>query len=100
MPANGLADGGLLVYQPDASFAEALACDETGGFFDKVDAPPWDTWIWYLESEAMVDTRIAEAGLLISWVPPVFREIAQDGIDIQPYGGLAWAEKVDIPLTQ
>ncbi len=91
--------GRLLVYQPDASFADSLADDQTGGFFDRWDAPPWDTWAWYEKygSISALGTNVAE-GYLISWIPPEFERLAQEGIDVHPFGAIAWASHVDTPF--
>jgi hypothetical protein len=34
----------------------------SGGYFDSRDAPPWDTWVAYIEE--------AIRSYLVAWVPP------------------------------
>ena len=98
------AGGRLLVYQPDASFCEAWAEDATGGFLDEWDTPPWDTWIWYT-SKGHISTLPAgkqevgftlREGLLVSWIPPVFLHLVQTGIKVLPFGGIQWAEEINV----
>jgi hypothetical protein len=98
-PCIDIVSGRLLVYQPDASFADALAQYQTQGFFDEWDAPPWDTWIWYeqLGRLSQLGHYVSE-GYLISWIPEMFQELAQKGIDVQPYGAIVWANQVDTPF--
>lgn len=51
-------EGRLLGFYPRETIFDGVSAEETGGFIDGTNTPPWDTWI------CMVDE------LLISWVPP------------------------------
>jgi hypothetical protein len=94
---TGLVGGRLLIYRPDATFADALAHDETFGFFDKWDAPPWDTWVWYEDQASFVGCSVVE-GYLVCWIPDVFEELAEAGIEAQPYGAIVWADQAEAPF--
>jgi hypothetical protein len=45
-----------------------------------------DTWDW--------------DSYLISWIPPEFTQLVQNGIDVNPEGCILWAETVDSPFTK
>ena len=57
---------------------------ETSGFFDVRDCPPWDTWVWRLESSSPDDVT------LISWVPEHLEAIVTKGIAVNPYECIQW----------
>jgi hypothetical protein len=42
---SGLSGGRLLIYFPNHDLACGAAEQETAGFFDVNNVPPWDTWV-------------------------------------------------------
>jgi hypothetical protein len=87
-PAHDLAGGRLLVYEPDQSLCDGAAMVSSDGFFDADNVPPWDTWLGYVYDEQF--NRV----YLLSWVPPVFLALADDGIEANPELCIRWAVDV------
>lgn len=83
-PVSGiedLGDGRLLAYFPDLNLFDGAAEDETRGFFDVENVPPWDTWTGlFHDDDGVGDLSV----YLVSWVPLVFLETVQRGIDVTP----------------
>ncbi len=77
----------LLAYFPDAELADGAAEDETAGFFDLFDAPPWDTWVALFDDGHATS---AHSVYLVAWIPPRFAEVAEKGIEVNMMGSLAW----------
>src|SRR5438477_10623316 len=69
VPADDLVGGKLLLFAPGDSLFDGAAGNETDGFFNDENEPPWDTWLCY-----------AEEWYLVSWVPPQLIELADGGI--------------------
>jgi hypothetical protein len=81
-PEEGLklsTSGRLLIYYPHENLACGAAEVSSNGFFDVNNVPPWDIWVDFSERT------------LVSWVPPVFLEAAQMGIDVNPEACIRWA---------
>ena len=79
-----LRGGRLLAYFPDDTLSDGVAAAESNGFFDDVNIPPYDTWVWMVQdvrTVAYADGYKTEvpANFLVAWVPPVFIELANDG---------------------
>ena len=87
--ADDLHGGRLLVHFPGDTMFEEASWAASGGFFDEVDAPPWDTWI-----AARADGK---RDYLVSWVPPMFFELAQLGIEVNSTSCIRWLE--DAPVA-
>ena len=86
---NAARNGGrLLAYFPDADLTDGAAELESKGFFDVFNAPPWDTWVAYVEEEAADDRSYAS--YLVAWVPPELLEPAAVGIEVNPEECIAW----------
>jgi hypothetical protein len=81
-------EGRLLVYFPDLNLSDGAAEQASGGFFDADNAPPWDTWLSFVDDGegSGLDTRF----YLIAWVPAAFVELAQAGIDVNPEQCIEW----------
>src|SRR5688572_26239133 len=92
---NELDRGKLLVYFPDANLCCGAAQDDSLGFFDLENTPPWDTWI-----ALGVDRKVGKASpyrtYLVSWVPPELVAIADAGIRANPERCIRWLEDVEI----
>jgi hypothetical protein len=90
VPTDSVATGRLLVYGPDEELSDGAAEEETNGFFDVANCPPWDTWVAFVEEPHPSPTgRIA---YLVSWVPPEFVESVGRGIYVNPEGCIRWLE--------
>jgi hypothetical protein len=97
IPAGGLAGGRLLVYYPDANDSSGFSGEQSGGFFDVEDAPPWDTWLWFVQERESPRNQSLDA-YLVSWVPPPMIELAEQGIQMNAMDCIGWAEDLDEPF--
>ena len=96
---DALGGGRLLIYFPDTDLACGAAEDQTGGFFDVNNVPPWDTWVSYWEDdEPNVDRFDSE--YLIAWVPPAFIESANEGINVNPEECIKWLADTSVELAR
>jgi hypothetical protein len=57
-----LGGGLLLLYFPTPPQSGGRASAASGGYLDDRDAPPWDTWVAYVEEVGR--------SYLVAWVPP------------------------------
>jgi hypothetical protein len=87
--------GKLLVYFPDANLCCGAAQDESRGFFDIENVPPWDTWI-ALGVDRKVGKTSPHRTYLVSWVPPAMIQFAEAGIEANPEHCLRWLADVDV----
>ncbi len=99
VPADDLADGRLLVYDPDDSLFDGVAEEVTRGFFDVDNTPPWDTWLGYVHERDEEGWRPFDS-YLVSWVPPGFIALADVGIQINPEECILWATQNDTLFTR
>ena len=90
-----LSGGRLLLYFPDEETADGVAEEQTSGFFDVHDAPPWDTWVAMLD-----DAPGARGPYLVAWIPPIFLVRAQAGIDVNAMDCIAWLDDCDVALRE
>jgi hypothetical protein len=79
--STDLAGGRLLAYEPDENVADGASQHQTKGYFDGDDAPPWDTWVCYVDRS------------LISWVPPMFRGLVQEGVSVNCVDCIHWTDE-------
>ena len=86
-PARSLANGRLLLYEPDVNLACGAAEAESNGFFDVNNVPAWDTWVWYIEGESV------ENNYLISWVAPQIVDVVEAGVIVNPEECIQWADR-------
>ena len=100
--------GRLPVSCPDVDIRCGNVEAETTTFFDFIATPPWDTWVAFLdrladESELTVEPqqRLDATGArsdlilqpcLLAWIPAAFEDLAQRGIEADPYGCLTWLD--------
>jgi hypothetical protein len=83
--SSDLAGGRLLVYAPDENVEDGASLYLSKGYFDELDAPPWDTWVCYFDRH------------LISWVPPCLLDLVQAGIAVNPVDCIRWLENAALP---
>ena len=88
--------GQLLVYFPDAELADGAAEEETKGFFDVNNAPPWDTWVGFFRDDVASDSSYAH--YLVAWVPKDLVPLVQEGIDVNPERCIEWLDESEVSL--
>jgi hypothetical protein len=74
-----------------------VAEQETNGFFDANNVPPYDTWVWMVRNVRTFDCSDGAAGemeanYLVAWVPPDFVALASAGIDVNPEKCIRWLD--------
>jgi hypothetical protein len=79
LTASGRAEGRLLCYAPDETVDDGASEAVTNGFVDIRDEPPWDLWLGYV-----VETGDRAREYLVCWIPPVFVETVELGIEVNP----------------
>lgn len=96
---SGLGGGRLLIYFPNDDLACGAAEQETAGFFDVNNVPPWDTWVTYFPDEQQnIDSFDKE--YLIAWVPPEFLRLANEGIEVNPEQCIQWLSDTTVELAR
>ena len=75
-----LAGGRLLAHEPDENVADGASQYQSKGHFDGDDAPPWDTWVCYVDRH------------LVAWVPPSLLRLAGEGIEVNCVDCIRWIE--------
>lgn len=103
--ADDLAGGRILLYDPYNNLFDGAAESETYGFFDIDNVPPWDTWVCCVGSEDGIEETSQRYAypyysFLVSWVPPQFVELVDEGIKVNPEACILWATNIDSPLTR
>jgi hypothetical protein len=103
-PARDLAGGRLLLCtSATESIPDGYVSSASEGFYDDDDLPPWDTWLYYLESGKEAPTTLRpgyQPEYLLSWVPAVCVGLAKVGVEEHFLDCMRWATQVDIPLTR
>jgi hypothetical protein len=105
VPASDLQGGRLLAYFPDDTLSDGVAGEESNGFFDEANIPPYDTWVWMVQDVRTITrkngtTEEMPANFLVAWVPPAFIELANKGILANPEECIAWLDQLDNPFTR
>ncbi len=96
--ARAVARGGRwLVYFPDCDLADGAAAQETHGWFDVHNAPPWGTWLGYFE-DGTEDASLS--AYLVAWVPAGLVPLVQRGIDVNPESCIVWIEDTQVRLRE
>jgi len=95
---TALGDGRLLVYFPNDDLVCGAAEQETAGFFDVNNIPPWDTLVDYLQDDQPnVDSFDTE--YLVAWVPPALVSLADAGINVNPEQCIMWLADTSVELA-
>jgi hypothetical protein len=79
--SSDLAAGRLLAYEPDENVTDGASRHQSKGYFDGDDAPPWDTWVCYVDRS------------LISWVPPALLNLVQEGVAVNCVDCIHWIDE-------
>lgn len=94
---DNLAGGRLLIYFPNDDLACGAAEQQTEGFFDVNNVPPWDTWVAYLQDARSVESYDTE--YLIAWIPREFVALADEGINVNPEQCIQWLADTPVELV-
>jgi hypothetical protein len=78
----------LLIVDYSCSDMSGASEQDSQGFFNVRDIPPWETWVWHF---TLPSYRHVDSGVLVTWVPPSADELAQKGVDYNPCDVLLWA---------
>lgn len=89
---DGLGGGRLLIYFPEVNLCCGAAEQETSGFFDVDNVPPWDTWVTYFHDQ--------QDEYLIAWIPPAFVRLADQGIKCNPEECIQWLSDTTVELAK
>lgn len=95
--SNVIKEGRFLIFRPTLSNHNGASQDESSGYLDYVDAPPWDTWVCWTDSYKRTEKYVQNdyLGCVISWTPPIFIDIVQRGIDVNATNCIEWAPDLD-----
>ena len=80
-------DGRLFAFLPLLTLFDGVSEDETEGFIDETNTPPWDTWV------TMIDD------VLISWIPPSMIQRVQSAIVCNAEECIAWLSDLQRPFV-
>lgn len=94
-----LGGGRLLIYFPNNDLACGAAEQETAGFFDVNNVPPWDTWVTYFQDQQQ-NIDCFDNEYLIAWIPPEFVDLANDGINVNPEQCIMWLSDTSVDLAE
>jgi len=86
----------LICLASDKGVDDGVSAEESKGFFDDQDLPPWDTWIWYVNKH---EQETEEDSYLVSWVPSSFIPLVERGIHVNPVNCLEWATEYRSSFT-
>lgn len=96
---DALGGGRLLIYFPNNDLACGAAEQETAGFFDINNVPPWDTWVDFFQDETPnIDSFDTE--YLIAWVPPELVSLANEGINVNPEQCIMWLADTSVEVAR
>jgi hypothetical protein len=96
-------DGQLLFFAPGLSLWDGGSHVYTNGFFGGADEPPWDTWVCYIEDDEEYNrpkNLTQRTSYLISWIPALFVEVAEEGVNASMGGSLFWFDEIDSAFTR
>jgi hypothetical protein len=68
--SSDLAGGMLLVYEPDDNVEDGASQYMSSGYFDELDAPPWDTWICSFDRHLILFEQGSRPTLWIAYASP------------------------------
>lgn len=88
--------GRLLCYFPDADLCDGAAEQESDGFFDVYNTPPWDTWVGYFSDRT--DPDGSYDNYLLAYVLKQLVPLAAGGILVNPEECIMWLEDADVKL--
>jgi hypothetical protein len=80
--------GRLMVYFPDGDLCDGAAEQETSGFFDVFNVPPWETWVGYFEESP--GRKGSYDSFLLAYVPQCLINLADAGMNVNPEECILW----------
>jgi hypothetical protein len=92
-----MAGGRLLLFYPELSLSDGAAAEETDGFFDYENVPPWDSWVGLFREEG---ADPSEVDYLISWVPRDFVQSVDRGINVNPEECIVWLADSKVSVAE
>ncbi len=87
-------EGRLLLYFPDEELSDGAAEQESDGFFDIHNCPPWDTWVAMIEESG----GSVETPYLVAYVPAALVHTAERGLSVLAEDCLGWVEDFDTAI--
>ncbi len=98
LPTVSPSSGRVLVWEVGCSLREGCPEDETSGFFDFDEAPPWDTWFAAIgESPFRPNRQPFGWPYILSWIPAEFVELADRGVRVSVCDCIWWADRIPRP---
>lgn len=91
-----LGGGRLMVYFPDGDLCDGAAEQETNGFFDVFNVPPWETWVGYFEDSP--GRRGSDDSYLLAYVPAALVELVDAGMLVNPEECILWLSQTSVKL--
>jgi hypothetical protein len=85
--------GKILVFDWADSLSDGAAEQETEGFFDADNAPPYDSWV------GLIQRPDDQHPVLLSWIPEALFEQTERAIWVNPEECLRWLEVDDRELA-
>jgi uncharacterized protein (TIGR02996 family) len=115
-PADDLAGGRLLLFDPDEAAGERRGRLTSEGYIDTYLAPAWDTWLFYFddgadghrrahahwEAEWIVRRKVEPVpypSYLVAWVPPALVPAVDWDRSVNARPSLEWAENAECALS-
>jgi hypothetical protein len=114
--SDALVRGRLVLYYPDVSLADGAAWQESQGYFDIDNVPPWDSWVCFIYDELRqrslddrlrpearhgpLDHEASYASYLVSWVPPEYVARVDLALYVNPEQCIGWVDDVDTAFTR
>lgn len=83
-----LGGGRLMIYFPDRGLCDGAAEQETDGFFDVFNVPPWETWVGYFKDPP--GHCGSDDSYLLAYVPAALVELADAGMLVNPEECILW----------
>lgn len=102
-PASNLLGGRLILFDPTASLGEQSSWTFSNGYFDRDNLPPWDTWIMLIPESSPVprnDLRRVAPSYLTAWVPRIYQQRAEAGIEVNEEGCLELLHRANTPFAR
>ena len=103
-PAAQRESGRLIVYFPERSAKTGHASTHSEALFDDDDAPPTDTWIWWVDDQRITADEdgilsIADESFVVAWIPTEFLNLASEGVAASA-DHLLWFDDLQHPMRE
>ncbi len=98
-PQPGLPRAGrLLAFLPEETLSDGAAEQESDGFFDVDNVPPWDLWVALLRFEDEIQTPLTTwprgTLVLVSWIPKALQPLCDWAIEVNPEACITWLDQL------